>query len=397
MNPHDISIEDFDYELPEHRIPKYPLEQRDMGKLLFYKNESICDYQFRDICQLLPEKSILIFNDSEVLPVRLFFFTSANKKIEIFCLESIREEGDWAEWKCFVGGASKWREGNLHIQKDDFAVEASLIHKERSHCIVRFQWSGNITSSLDMLQIFGQIPIPPYLNRNSEDIDTIRYQNVFAYHKGSVAAPTAGLHFTENLIQEISEGGITIDFVTLHVGAGTFQPVKSETIGGHQMHMERVVITKDFVQNLIEQLHAGLPVVAVGTTTLRSLESLYWLGVKIGNEHPGADADLKVEQWSPYDQNQQSISAVDSLMAILNYMQKAGKNVLQFSTELLILPSYNFKIINCLVTNFHQPKSTLLLLVAAAVGDNWKKIYNHALENDYRFLSYGDASLLFVQ
>jgi S-adenosylmethionine:tRNA ribosyltransferase-isomerase len=395
MQVDTIKIQTYDYELPEDRIPKYPLEKRDQSKLLVYKNGEITDQAFENIQQFLPKECHLIFNDSKVLPVRFYFKTPKEKKIEIFCLESIQETECSATWKCFVGNARAWKEGNLSNKSNEQEIEVELLAKEKDYCIVTFYWNSAIEGMEQVFDIFGEIPIPPYLNRKSEELDIIRYQNVFAHHNGSVAAPTAGLHFTKHIIKELKEQQFDIDFVTLHVGVGTFKPVKSETVNEHEMHKEQMVVTKDIVEKLIQSVTTGKKITAVGTTTLRTLESMYWLGTLLVKQPNLQEQDLKVKQWQPY-QYEQPVDTLASLQSILNWLNSNNKTLLPFATELLILPSYQFKLIDCLITNFHQPKSTLLLLVAAAVGEDWKKIYQHALANEYRFLSYGDSSLLYL-
>ncbi len=396
LEPLDIKIADFTYDLPEHRIPKYPLDRRDESKLLVCKNGVINDHSFKDISTLLPKETLLVFNDSKVLPVRLHFKNSNGGKIEIFCLESISEDQNKSIWKCFVGGAAKWKEKTLSKEFEGKSITVELVEKRSDYYLVLFQWNNDVSSMFEVLEHFGQIPIPPYLKRPSEKIDIVRYQNVFAHTNGSVAAPTAGLHFTDELISKLKQRGIKIDFVTLHVGAGTFKPVKSETIGGHEMHVEKMVLTKEFVEQLLEQVRLNKKVTAVGTTTLRTLESLFWLGCKIHSDQTLTPNELKVEQWAPY-QKEVHPSAIESLNAIKSWLLSNNMDILTFKTKLLILPSYKFRIIDCLITNFHQPKSTLLLLVAAAIGKDWENVYQHALDKDYRFLSYGDSSLLFLQ
>lgn len=391
-----IKIESYNYDLPEDRIPKYPLEQRDQSKLLVYKDGEITDQAFENIHQFLPKECQLIFNDSKVLPVRFYFKTTKDKNIEIFCLEAIQESEHHATWKCFVGNARAWKEGKLKNEHKEQSIEVELIGKEKDYCIVTFSWNDAVEDMEQVFDTFGQIPIPPYLNRKSEELDIIRYQNVFAHHNGSVAAPTAGLHFTKTIIKALQEQQFDIDFVTLHVGVGTFKPVKSETVNEHEMHKERMHVTKDFVEKLKQSVTTGKKITAVGTTTLRTLESLYWLGDLLSNNKDLNEEDLKVKQWQPY-QTEQPVDTLKSLQAILDWLNSNDKSLLSFATELLILPTYQFKLIDCLVTNFHQPKSTLLLLVAAGVGEDWNKIYQHALNNDYRFLSYGDSSLLYLK
>jgi S-adenosylmethionine:tRNA ribosyltransferase-isomerase len=392
MNPKEVKIADYTYELPAERIAKYPLPKRDESKLLVYENDEISDDYFKNIQQRLPENSWLIFNDSRVIPVRILLENKNGGRIEVFCLESVSEIKQQAIWKCMVGGASKWKEDFLVKEINNQKIQLRIIEKTDGQFLIEFEWNEAIENMAMALEIFGKIPIPPYLKRNTEEIDKERYQNVFANHDGSVAAPTAGLHFTDELLQRLNSDKIDLDFVTLHVGAGTFQPVKTETLGGHKMHREQVIVTKEFIEKQIE-LHEKKNIVSVGTTSLRSLESLYWIGNLLDQNPPLKPADLLVEQWLPY-KSKHKISVQQSLQAILNRLEKEEQSLFSFHTELLILPSYSFRMANYLLTNFHQPNSTLLLLVAAAVGPNWQTIYQHALDNDYRFLSYGDASLI---
>jgi len=392
MNVREIKIEDFRYDLPAHRIPKYPLAQRDQSKLLVFDGETISDNNFSDLPTILSPTTWLIFNDSKVIPVRIHFDNTKGQRIEIFCLESIQEDAQSSLWKCMIGNAAKWKEGHLKIEKQHNKLIAEKIEKREGYFEVKFSWNKNVKNMLDALQTFGTIPIPPYFKRSTEAIDVIRYQNVFAHHDGSVAAPTAGLHFTKPLIDQLKKNNIKIDYVTLHVGAGTFQPVKSETLGGHQMHREKMFLTKELISDL---LHKGSKknITAVGTTTLRTLESLFWMGQIIHNSSDNKEVDLVVPQWYPYEQNSNA-SVTDSLQSILDWMNENNTETFSFSTELLILPSYNFKLVKALITNFHQPNSTLLLLVAAATKNNWEQLYQHALQNEYRFLSYGDSSYI---
>lgn len=403
MDPHDIKIDDFNYELPEQRIPKYPLDKRDTSKLLVYANGEIRQTIFSHLDKELAPNATLIFNDSRVIPVRLFFETPSGHSIEVFCLEQHEVLNEkTAVWKCFVGRLKKWSKGNstenpptLSKKIENKKIEIDLIGRASNYCFVQISWNQHIDSIFDAFELFGNIPIPPYLNRETEEIDKERYQNVFAHNKGSVAAPTAGLHFTDSLINKLKTTGTKIDFVTLHVGAGTFKPVQSETLGGHEMHMERMFVNRKFIENFIAKKQKKENITAVGTTTLRTLESIFWLGVKLNEHNHLRDENLIVNQWLPYEKIE-NISTIKSLQIILDFMTAEQTEVLSFSTELLILPSYKFRMIDTLMTNFHQPKSTLLLLVAAAIGEDWKLVYKYALKNDFRFLSYGDSSLIHI-
>ena len=392
MNVKEIKIKDFRYDLPAHRIPKYPLDQRDQSKLLVFDDDKIADRTFYELPNILPSNTWLIFNDSKVIPVRIHFENRNRQQIEIFCLESIQEEKQSAHWKCMIGNAAKWKEDSLKIETGNKELIAKKTEKKEDYFEVKFTWNSEVKNMLDALQVFGHIPIPPYFKRSTEAIDVIRYQNVFAHHDGSVAAPTAGLHFTKPLINQLEQNNVKIDYVTLHVGAGTFKPVKSETLGGHQMHREKMFLTKNLIHDLLRNT-SDKKITAVGTTTLRTLESLFWMGQIIYNSPEIEEEKLVVPQWFPYEQ-QSVLKPIQSLQSILDWMTRNKTDTFAFSTELLILPSYQFKIAEALITNFHQPNSTLLLLVAAATNNKWQELYDHALQNDYRFLSYGDSSYI---
>lgn len=421
-----IKISDYTYDLPSERIAKYPLPQRDSSKLLIYNSGKIRHTVFRNISDELPADSFMVFNNTKVVPARLFFRKDTGAVIEVFCLEP-DDPSDYAQafasvgrcrWKAVLGNAKRWKSGKLsHISSqlvESFDLKAELIEKgETMSNIVEFTWSGNMTFS-EILDVCGRIPIPPYLNRESEESDVERYQTMYAKIRGSVAAPTAGLHFTEIELQNIKNKGIECANVCLHVGAGTFIPVKSEFISGHKMHTEPFSITIEFIERLLEAKRAGKKVIAVGTTSTRTLESLYYIGIHcIKSGVPSA-----VEQWEPYSGNRLSesekmagsegksasasederreITSVQSLEAICNYMISNNLTTLIARTGIIIVPGYEYKMVDILVTNFHQPQSTLLLLISAFVGEeNWRGIYDYALKNDFRFLSYGDSSLLF--
>ena len=400
MDIKDIKIEDFTYNLPDERIAKYPLEQRDASKLLVYKGGDICEHKFTDISSLVPDNSTLVFNNTKVIHARLIFHKATGARIEIFCLNPL-SPSDYAvsfqskescEWECIIGNLRKWKSEPL---KMDFTYEGNLYTLTASHMggsenahRIKFSWDCEELSFGEVLEITGKIPVPPYLNRDSESSDTIRYQTVYSKHEGSVAAPTAGLHFTDNVISDLNKKGVKTTELTLHVGAGTFKPVKSENIGGHDMHTERIGISLKTVEDIV---NAPDKVIAVGTTSVRTLESFYWIGVKILEGLNDADF---VGQWEVYDLPQH-YTYKQSYAAILNYMNDNNINNLIASTQIIIVPGYTYKVIDAIVTNFHQPKSTLLLLVSALVGEDWHKIYDYALENDFRFLSYGDSSILF--
>jgi S-adenosylmethionine:tRNA ribosyltransferase-isomerase len=397
----EIKIKDYNYNLPDERIAKYPLPQRDGSKLLHYKDGNVTEKRFSEIASLLPEGSIMVFNDTKVVPARLHFQRSTGAHIEIFCLEPVQPEEyvtmfavtDRCRWKCIVGNVKRWKNDTLNLYNPDsneevttLALKADLIERQGETSIVEFSWEGGLPFS-KVLEIGGSIPIPPYLNRNTEDVDLERYQTLYARFRGSVAAPTAGLHFTENVLQAIRERNITTETVCLHVGAGTFLPVKSSLVSEHTMHREPFVVTLDFLEKLLSKTGK---LVAVGTTSVRTLESLYYVGVKC--IETGVPAD--VDQWDPYSR-EYSYTLDESLSALVDYLKKNNMKDIQLGTRIIIVPGYQFKVVDVLVTNFHQPQSTLLLLISAFVKGDWHKIYDFALANDFRFLSYGDSSILF--
>ena len=397
----EIRIEDYNYPLPDERIAKYPLPQRDGSKLLQYKSAEVTEHKFTDISTLLPEGSLMVFNDTKVVPARLHFQRSTGAHIEIFCLEPVSPEEyvtmfavtDKCRWKCIVGNVKRWKNDTLYLYNPDenqevinLALKADLVERQGETSIVEFSWEGGLPFS-KVLEIGGSIPIPPYLNRGTEDVDLERYQTLYARFRGSVAAPTAGLHFTENVLEAIRSKGIETDTVCLHVGAGTFLPVKSSLVSEHTMHREPFVVTLAFLEKLLAKKGK---LVAVGTTSVRTLESLYYIGVKC--IETGAPDD--VQQWDPYSR-EYSYTLEDSLSALVKYMKDNGLKDLQLGTRIIIVPGYQFKVVDVLVTNFHQPQSTLLLLISAFVKGDWHKIYDYALANDFRFLSYGDSSVLF--
>ena len=396
----EIHIEDYNYGLEDARIAKYPLPERDASKLLHYKNGVVREYVFRDLPALLPDDALMVFNDTKVVPARLHFVRETGAHIEIFCLEPLDPPeyntafAATAEttWKCVIGNAKKWKEDVLRLynpQEDAdvsaMDLRAQLIKRDGQTGNVRFFWKGGSPFSR-VLELCGTIPIPPYLNRESEQIDAERYQTLYAKFRGSVAAPTAGLHFTQAVLDRIREKGILEETVCLHVGAGTFLPVKSSLVSEHPMHREPFVVSR----KLLEQLKAGdRPVVAVGTTSVRTLESLYYVGVSCLETGKPAD----VEQWAPYTR-EYPYSTEEALGAILDWMDRSGEEKLTVGTRIIIVPGFRFRLVSRLVTNFHQPESTLILLVSAFVNGDWRTIYDFALANGFRFLSYGDSSLL---
>jgi S-adenosylmethionine:tRNA ribosyltransferase-isomerase len=398
-----IFIKEFEYNLPEDRIAKFPLENREDSKLLIYRNGLIEESVFKNITGYLPENSCLIFNNTKVIQARIYFQKETGARIEIFCLEpyhpsdyhlSFQSTGQCI-WKCMVGNAKRWKEEKIskiiNVSGNSVELVARKIASEAYSCLVEFSWNNRSVTFADILESAGQLPIPPYLHREACEKDKETYQTIYSKVKGSVAAPTAGLHFTENVLASLAHEGITTDEVTLHVGAGTFQPVKSETVNEHEMHAEFFSVSKSVVVNILENLHR---IIAVGTTSVRTLESLYYIGCLLEEKGLEASGRMKVRQWQPYEKENR-LPAEDALRNILAYIERNNLEILEAETRIIITPGYTFKIVKGIITNFHQPQSTLLLLIAAFVGENWKKIYQYAMENDFRFLSYGDSSLLF--
>ena len=406
MQIKDISINDYSYTLPADKIARYPATERDQSKLLVFRDRKITVDVYRNVSSYLSSGSLLIFNDTKVVAARLLFKKPSGGTIEIFCLEPGHQYADVAsgmqqqgsvQWKCLIGGASKWKTGQVLIKElFDAAVqltlEARYISKDSDAFTIELSWTPKHYSFAEVLHLSGQIPLPPYLKRTAEVSDNDRYQTVYAQHDGSVAAPTAGLHFTNHLFEKLREKNIHHNFVTLHVGAGTFKPVKAATMETHEMHAEFIDVPLTTIEQLTQYFGYTY---AVGTTSARTLESLYWLGVKLFIDPDIQPADLLLSQWEPYDSlDQKNIPVSTALQTLMNWMVAHQLNRLVSKTQLLIAPGYTFRIIRGLITNFHQPQSTLLLLVAAMVGDDWKKLYQYALDNDFRFLSYGDGCLL---
>ena len=397
MTPKHIQIKDFSYPLPDERIAKFPLAQRDTSKLLIYDRGNIKEDCFFNLPSYLPPKALMVFNNTKVIHARLHFRKETGAQIEIFILEPAHpveyqenfiQRGHCA-WYCLVGNLKKWKEGSLHqtivVNGKEIVLSATKGGMHGTSHRIDFHWDEG-ASWAEILDAMGELPIPPYLNRETEESDKETYQTVYSKIKGSVAAPTAGLHFTEKVLSEIDRHGIEREEVTLHVGAGTFKPVKSEEIGGHDMHTEHIAVQKKTIEKLIA--HHG-QAIAVGTTSVRTLESLYYMGVKAAK----GETDLHVPQWTPYEDDN-SMSTLDALKALQNYMEEQRIEVLHSSTQIIIAPGYEYRIVKMMVTNFHQPQSTLLLLVSAFIQGDWKRIYDYALEHDFRFLSYGDSSLL---
>lgn len=395
----DIAIEAYDYPLPEERIAKYPLAERDASKLLVMNDKSIQTSQFKNIGEFLPPKALLVFNETKVIRARLHFQKVTGSHIEVFCLEP---EDDYqiafssmspVRWKCLIGNSKRWREGllqmPLNVNGTEVTLTAERISKNDQYSETEFSWTPKELPFATILEAAGEIPLPPYLNREAEPEDRNRYQTVFARYDGSVAAPTAGLHFTKPLLERLCEQGFELDEVTLHVGAGTFRPVATATIGEHAMHSETIIVRRSLIENLIR--HLGSAIIPVGTTSTRTLESLYWIGMML-HEQGLEISNLHVEQWYPYEPHPE-LSTAQALQLVLDYLEAHHLTRLEASTALMIAPSYTMKVITGLITNFHQPKSTLLLLVSALVGDRWKEAYQFALDNGFRFLSYGDSCL----
>jgi S-adenosylmethionine:tRNA ribosyltransferase-isomerase len=407
MHPKNISITNYTYDLPKERIAEHPLPQRDQSKLLIWKEGNISEDIYRNIATHLPADSLLVFNDTKVIPARIHFKKDTGGIIEIFCLEPFEEGNDYnlvmhkketVSWKCMIGGASKWEEGalekELKIKNEKLRMKVQLIKKLSDAYVAKFSWHPANYTFAEVIDVAGEVPLPPYIKRKPEEADKERYQTIFAKEEGSVAAPTAGLHFTKDILVSLQKKNIKTDFVTLHVGAGTFKPVKAEVMEHHEMHEEWIDVSVETIRSLLE----NESIIAVGTTTSRTLESLYWMGLKAFLNPKISIEELSIRQWEVYEPalSDNTISKTESLQTLIKWLKKNSKERLVISTQILIAPVYKFRIVDILVTNFHQPQSTLLLLVAAAVGSNWRKIYDHALENNFRFLSYGDGCLIFL-
>lgn len=402
MNPATIHIKDYTYRLPSERIAQFPLTDRDRSKLLVYNSGNISEDIFSNIADAIPQNSLLIFNDTKVINARLKFTNSAGKEIEIFTLEpelntelvtALNTKG-FANWLCFVGNLKAWKSGEIEsvITKIDieYHLTAELLSKEADAFIIKLSWLPQDMTFAEILEIFGNIPLPPYMKRDSNDDDKTRYQTVYAETEGSVAAPTAGLHFTEIVINSLKTKNIKPGFVTLHVGAGTFKPVKSENISEHLMHSESIYVELSLLEDILANLGKNR-IIAVGTTSMRTIESVYWFGVQLlqGRFNGG---EINISQWESYENSPED--PIDSIKAIINYMEQNNLKFINGRTNIIIVPGYEFKIFSGLITNFHQPGSTLLLLIAAFIGGDWKQVYDYALKNDFRFLSYGDSSIL---
>ncbi|MCD4680603.1 MAG: S-adenosylmethionine:tRNA ribosyltransferase-isomerase [Bacteroidales bacterium] len=404
FNPKKISIEDFAYGLPQGKIAQFPLEQRDTSKLLLLKDGKISQDKFFNIPDHIPENSLLVFNNTKVIQARLLFQKPTGATIEIFCLEPVSpvaeiqhafQQSSPVVWKCFIGNARRWKSGgitkNIKDGQREIVITAKNVGNVDNTFLIEFSWEPTGLFFSQILEMTGLVPLPPYINRKAIEHDKETYQTVYARHNGSVAAPTAGLHFTPEIFSSLKKKSIKSEYLTLHVGAGTFTPVVDSEIKNHKMHMEHIMIDRDTISSL-SGFNDG-KIISVGTTTVRSLESLYWFGVKliVDKDHK---QNFIIGQWDPYEHAyKQKISKRESYMAVLEYMDKNELSSLQGVTQLIIVPGYDYKVIDGLITNFHQPRSTLLLLVAALIGDIWKQAYDYALDNDFRFLSYGDSCL----
>lgn len=404
-DPKHIRISEFNYPLPDERIAKFPLPVRDQSKLLLYRHGEVTEDIFTSLPDYLPANSLMIFNNTKVIQARLHFHKETGALIEVFCLEPVQpndyalnfQQTEHAAWLCMIGNLKKWKEGVL---KREITVKGKplTLTAERGACHgtshwVDFRWNNPEITFADILEVFGELPIPPYLNRETQESDKETYQTVYSKIKGSVAAPTAGLHFTPRVLDALREKGVALEELTLHVGAGTFKPVKSEEIEGHEMHTEYISVNRSTLEKLVA--HEG-KAIAVGTTSVRTLESLYHIGVTLLHNPNATEEDLHVKQWQPYETALETAAtpAVDALQVIIAYLDLHHMETLHSSTQIIIAPGYEYRIVKAMVTNFHQPQSTLLLLVSAFLHGDWRKIYDYALAHDFRFLSYGDSSLL---
>jgi S-adenosylmethionine:tRNA ribosyltransferase-isomerase len=403
-NPKHIHINDFDYSLPDERIAKFPLPERDHSKLLLYRHGEVSENIFTSLPQYIDKNELMIFNNTKVIQARLHFRKETGALIEIFCLEPIEpadyainfQQTSHAAWLCLVGNLKKWKEGTLHrtltIKGQQIILSATRSKCQGTSHWIDFEWNNPSITFADILEIFGELPIPPYLNRETEESDKVTYQTVYSKIKGSVAAPTAGLHFTERVLDDLQQKGVELEELTLHVGAGTFKPVKSEEIEGHEMHTEWISVSRHTMERLIA--HRG-QATAVGTTSVRTLETLYYIGLVLQDNPDANEEDLYIKQWQPYSVSpEKELPPEKSLQNIVDYLNRHNLEVLHSCTQIIIAPGYTYHIVKKMITNFHQPKSTLLLLVSAFVNGDWHQIYDYALTHDFRFLSYGDSSLL---
>lgn len=397
-----ISIEDYNYSLPDERIAKFPLPKRDESKLLLYRDGKVSESVFKHITDYLPEGSLMVFNNTRVIQARLLFQRATGAQIEVFCLdpaaphdyELIFQQTEACNWICLIGNAKKWKEPvlsrEISVAGQTVRLSAEKVQSYGETHQIRFSWDGGF-SFAEVLDAAGELPIPPYLHRKTEESDLKTYQTVYSKIKGSVAAPTAGLHFTPEVLADLDAKGFGREELTLHVGAGTFKPVKSETIEGHEMHTEYISVRRSTIERVMQNFGK---IIAVGTTSVRTLESLYYIGVTLAAHPDATSEELVVRQWMPYEDANNRLTPTEALQNILDYLDKHQLNTLITATQIIIAPGYEFKIVKGIVTNFHQPKSTLLLLISAFVKGDWKNIYDYALGHDFRFLSYGDSSLL---
>ena len=410
MDPRHIHISDYNYPLPDERIAKFPLAQRDHSKLLVFTGEDISEDIFYNITSYLPKGALMVFNNTRVIQARMHFRKETGALIEVFLLEPAEpvdyelmfQTNGKCAWHCLVGNLKKWKEGKLirsfEVNGKQVCLSVERLHEERTSHLVEFEWDNKDVSFAEILDAAGELPIPPYLNRDTQESDKTTYQTVYSKIKGSVAAPTAGLHFTDKVLADIDAHGIDREEITLHVGAGTFKPVKSEEIEGHEMHTEYICVNKQTIDKLIA--HGG-KAIAVGTTSVRTLESLYYMGVKLHDNPDLSEEDLHVMQWEPYEyaarlaaDGTAPLDTVAALREISEYLDRHSRKSLHSSTQIIIAPGFEYRIVEILVTNFHQPQSTLLLLVSAFVKGQWRRIYDYALAHDFRFLSYGDSCLI---
>lgn len=403
QDPKHIHISEFDYPLPDERIAKFPLPVRDQSKLLVYRHGQVSEDVFTSLPDYIPAGELMVFNNTKVIQARLHFRKETGALIEVFCLEPILpadyalnfQQTEHVAWLCMIGNLKKWKEGVL-CREMMVKGRPLTLTAERGECRgtshwVDFRWDNREVTFADILEVFGELPIPPYLNRATQESDKVTYQTVYSKIKGSVAAPTAGLHFTSRVLDALRDKGVDLEELTLHVGAGTFKPVKSEEIEGHEMHTEYISVSRSTIEKLIA--HGG-KAIAVGTTSVRTLESLYHIGVTLLKHPDASEEELPVRQWQPYEMEEDAPTSVEALSALLVYLDRHGMEALYTSTQIIIAPGYDYRIVKAMVTNFHQPKSTLLLLVSAFVQGDWRTIYDYALAHGFRFLSYGDSSLL---
>lgn len=405
-DPRHIRIKDYNYALPDERIAKFPLSERDHSKLLLYRQGQISESIFHSLPQYIDKGELMVFNNTKVIQARLHFRRETGALIEVFCLEPLEpadyalnfQQTEHAAWLCMIGNLKKWKNEETLRREMTVKGKPMVLTARRGKLTgtshrVDFTWNDSTVTFADILEVFGELPIPPYLNRKTEESDKITYQTVYSKIKGSVAAPTAGLHFTQPVLEALTRKGVELEELTLHVGAGTFKPVKSEEIEGHAMHTEWISVSRHTLERLIA--HQG-QAYAVGTTSVRTLESLYHIGLTLLQNPNADDEELKVKQWQPYELTEQQLStpSVEALQAVLDYLDRHHLDTLHTATQIIIAPGYEYKVVKAMITNFHQPQSTLLLLVSAFVKGNWKAVYDYALAHEFRFLSYGDSSLL---